>query len=97
VAACARARGRQPFRVCGFRAAVVGKHLTTCAGSRYLRIGRMMSGNSGALQQTIRHRRCRQRTPNNTHGKTRTSRMSKPRFHIRHLCRTYYLSEWWDE
>lgn len=21
----------------------------------------------------------------------------KPRFHIRHLCRTYYLSEWWDE
>lgn len=19
------------------------------------------------------------------------------RFHIRHLCRTYYLSEWWDE
>jgi hypothetical protein len=23
--------------------------------------------------------------------------MPKPRFHIRHLCRTYYLSEWWDE
>jgi hypothetical protein len=23
--------------------------------------------------------------------------MPKPRFHIRHLCRTFYLSEWWDE
>jgi len=23
--------------------------------------------------------------------------MPKPRFYIRHLCRTYYLSEWWDE
>ncbi len=23
--------------------------------------------------------------------------MPKLRFHIRHLCRTYYLSEWWDE
>jgi hypothetical protein len=25
------------------------------------------------------------------------SLMPKPRFHIRHLCRTFYLSEWWDE
>jgi hypothetical protein len=23
--------------------------------------------------------------------------MPKPRFHVRHICRTYYLSEWWDE
>jgi len=23
--------------------------------------------------------------------------MSKPRNHIRHIGRTYYLSEWWDE
>lgn len=23
--------------------------------------------------------------------------MTQSRFHIRHLCRTYYLSEWWDE
>lgn len=23
--------------------------------------------------------------------------MPKPRVHIRHICRTFYLSEWWDE
>jgi hypothetical protein len=23
--------------------------------------------------------------------------MPKPRVHIRHIGRTYYLSEWWDE
>jgi hypothetical protein len=23
--------------------------------------------------------------------------MQKPRTHIRHICRTFYLSEWWDE
>ena len=23
--------------------------------------------------------------------------MLKPRAHIRHICRTFYLSEWWDE
>jgi len=23
--------------------------------------------------------------------------MPKPRYHARHLCRTFYLSEWWDE
>jgi len=23
--------------------------------------------------------------------------MSKPRNYIRHITRTYYLSEWWDE
>jgi hypothetical protein len=26
-----------------------------------------------------------------------TQAMSKPRNHIRHICRTFYLSEWWDE
>jgi hypothetical protein len=23
--------------------------------------------------------------------------MPKPRIHIRHIARTFYLSEWWDE
>jgi len=23
--------------------------------------------------------------------------MTKPRNHIRHIARTFYLSEWWDE
>jgi hypothetical protein len=27
----------------------------------------------------------------------RDAAMPKPRTHIRHLCRTFYLSEWWDE
>jgi hypothetical protein len=27
----------------------------------------------------------------------RNAVMPKPRTHIRHICRTFYLSEWWDE
>jgi len=27
----------------------------------------------------------------------RDARMPKPRYYIRHVCRTFYLSEWWDE
>jgi hypothetical protein len=26
-----------------------------------------------------------------------THPMPKPRIHIRHIARTFYLSEWWDE
>jgi hypothetical protein len=40
-------------------------------------------------------------TPDGPQGyhstKSLRAAMSKPRFHIRHVCRTYYLSEWWDE
>jgi hypothetical protein len=27
----------------------------------------------------------------------RSTEMPKPRNHIRHIARTFYLSEWWDE
>jgi hypothetical protein len=44
-----------------------------------------------ALQLDARRRAAYQRMTQ------RDALMPKPRTHIRHLCRTFYLSEWWDE
>lgn len=37
------------------------------------------------------------RAPQHRTPYVRRARMPKPRTHIRHICRTFYLSEWWNE
>jgi hypothetical protein len=37
------------------------------------------------------------RAPQRRPSRTPRARMPKLRTHIRHICRTFYLSEWWNE
>jgi hypothetical protein len=37
------------------------------------------------------------RAPQRRPSRMPRARMPKPRTHIRHICRTFYLSEWWNE